>query len=177
MMAAERFMLFRSRCLSLWQQACVLDDALALDPILSEEPRGPRACRRRRLLSRKVASFAIRRNLPSRLPQRSSRKPAPAALLRLRTRSTRFQPIAVVGETEQPLDAVITRRARLRDAPLVRSARRKFPMLRPARHVVVADLQHFRGVLDRHFLRPAEIGEDVVAGPVPARPPFDRIAV
>jgi hypothetical protein len=34
MMAAERFMLFRSRCLSLWQQACVLDDALGLDPIL-----------------------------------------------------------------------------------------------------------------------------------------------
>jgi hypothetical protein len=39
MMAAERFMLFRSLCLSLWQQACVLDDALGLDPILSEEPR------------------------------------------------------------------------------------------------------------------------------------------
>jgi hypothetical protein len=34
MMAAERFMLSRSRCLSLWQQACVLDDALGLDPIL-----------------------------------------------------------------------------------------------------------------------------------------------
>jgi hypothetical protein len=39
MMAAERFMLSRSRCLSLWQQACVLDDALGLDPILPEEPR------------------------------------------------------------------------------------------------------------------------------------------
>jgi hypothetical protein len=38
-MAAERFMPFRSRCLSFWQQACVLDDALGLDPILSDEPR------------------------------------------------------------------------------------------------------------------------------------------
>jgi len=32
-------MLFRSRCVSLWQQARVLDDALGLDPILLEELR------------------------------------------------------------------------------------------------------------------------------------------
>src|SRR3954470_7875547 len=143
MMAAERFMRFRSRC----------------------------------LLSRKVASFAIPRSLAPRLPLRSSRKAAPAGLLRPRARSARFQPIAVVGETEQPLYAVISRRARLRDAPLVRPAGRKLPMPRPARHIIVVDLQHFRGVLDRHFVRPAEIDEDVVAGSVPARPPFDRIAV
>src|SRR3981081_703651 len=37
--AAKRFMLSRSRCLSLWQQACVFDDAPGLDPILPEELR------------------------------------------------------------------------------------------------------------------------------------------
>src|SRR3954452_10001944 len=183
MMAAERFMLSRSRCLSLWQQACVLDDALGLDPVLPEEPRelpgrvedGLKPARDQVL----VAEGRLVRDTPELsipIALRSSRKEVPAALLRPRARSARFQPIAVVGEAEQPLDAVITRRARLRDAPLVRSAGRKLPMLRPAWLIIVVDLQYFRGVLDRHFVRPAEIGEDVVARPVPARPPFDRIA-
>src|SRR3954468_2129072 len=118
MMAAERFMLSRSRCLSLWQQACVLDDALGprSDPArgIARTPRrvedGLKPARDQVLVA-EGRSFAIRRSLASRLPLRSWRKEVPAAFLRPRARSAPFQPIAVVGEAEQPLDAVIARRA------------------------------------------------------------------
>src|SRR4029077_18658573 len=91
MMPADRPMLSRSRCLSLWQQACVLDDALGLDPILPEGSRellgrvedGLKPARDQVLVA-EGRSFAIRRSLASRLPRRSSMKEVPAALLRPR---------------------------------------------------------------------------------------------
>src|SRR6478735_5538973 len=63
-----------------------------------------------------------------------------------------------------------------RDAPLVDAAGRPLPVLGAARLVVLVDLLHFGGVLDDDAERIDEVVEEVVAGPVPARAPLDRVA-
>ncbi len=62
------------------------------------------------------------------------------------------------------------------DAPLVGAAGRKAPFIRPPVGVARVDLQHLRGAFDRHFFGTGEIGEDIVARPMPADTPFDRMA-
>src|SRR5262249_48311000 len=114
------------------------------------------------------------RQLSIATPAASASRPGWAAILRL---SRRSEPVTVLGEAEQPLHAVIARRARLRDAPMIRATGRELPVVRPARQVAVVDLQHVGGVFDRYLVRPTEIGEHVVARSVPPGPPLHRIAV
>src|ERR1700692_1778651 len=94
-----------------------------------------------------------------------------------RRRARSGDPVAVGGEAEQPLDAIVARRARLRDPPLVGAAGREFPVIGRPGLVAIVDLQHFGGVFERHLVGTAEIGKDVVARPVAAGAPLDRIAV
>src|SRR6516162_3480369 len=85
-------------------------------------------------------------------------------------------PIAVRGETEQALHAIITRPTRLRDPPLVGAAPHVFPVSPIARLVGVVDLQDLGGIFRRHLVRSAEIGEDITSRSVPSGTPFDRVA-
>src|ERR1700761_2629168 len=82
------------------------------------------------------------------------------------------QPVAVGGEAEQALHAVITRRTRLGDAPLIGAAGPKLPVFGAARLIAVVDLHDFGGVFDRQFVRTAEISEHIVARAVTARTPL-----
>src|SRR5690348_2822190 len=83
----------------------------------------------------------------------------------------------VLGEADAAFGLVhALRRARI-DAPLVVAPRLPGPILGIADLVALVHLLDLGGVFDHHFLGADEIGEDVVAGPVPADAPFDRMAV
>src|SRR5665213_3015726 len=60
-----------------------------------------------------------------------------------------------------------------RDAPMVVAAGRPSPFLGTAELVVLADPLHLGGVFDHDFIRADEIGEDVIARPMPPDAPFD----
>jgi hypothetical protein len=51
------------------------------------------------------------------------------------------------------------------------------PLLRLTNVIVTINLFNLSGVLDWHIVRSAEIGEDIVAGTVPTRPPLDRVTM
>ena len=60
---------------------------------------------------------------------------------------------------------------------MIEPAGRPFPIFGFAHTVIVIDLLHFPGVFNRELSRTAEIGEDIISRPMPARPPFDRITM
>src|SRR5207248_7685100 len=64
----------------------------------------------------------------------------------------------------------------VRDAPLIGAPRRPLPVLRAADLVVLADLFDLGGVLDDAAVRPDEVAEDVVAGPMTSWSPDRREA-
>ena len=100
------------------------------------------------------------------------------AVRRLRARRARALRQADSGagdqdasKAEHALGGAGLRRVLLRQAPVVDAARRPLPVLRPADPVVVADLAHFRGVLDHAAVGRDEVAEHVVARAVPPRSP------
>src|SRR3954464_6079949 len=68
-------------------------------------------------------------------------------------------------------DALVVAR---RYTPVIGAPRRPLPVVGTADLIVVADLGHLGGVFDHAAVRADEVAEDIVARPVPPRPPYRR---